>query len=153
MPIWEDNYKCKYVEPRDKALEKELLEYDDVDGYEDAIWRKYIQTEEDEDDEGKNDELELERRRIDTAVENIFIAVYNHAETYIPADEIYRLIGELNVWGDEYSHGLEEQLLKFLQRVKESSNNPPKKDKFGRIIQGELRDELSEIINKEYRIW
>lgn len=90
-------YQKKYEEPRDKKLERELLEYDDVDGYEDVIWKKYIQTEEDEDDEGKNDELEMEWRRVDIAL-----------------------------------------------------NNPPKKDKYGRLIEGELHDELTEIIDKEY---
>ena len=143
-------YQKKYEEPRDKKLERELLEYDDVDGYEDVIWKKYIQTEEDEDDEGKNDELEMEWRRVDIALKNIFITVYNYVDTVIPADEVCSLISEFNVWGDEYSHGLEEQLLKFLQALKEWSNNPPKKDKYGRLIEGELHDELTEIIDKEY---
>ena len=143
-------YQKKYEGLRDKALEKELLEYDDVDGYEDAIWKKYIQTEEDEDDDGKNDELEMEWRRVDTALKNIFITVYNYADTVIPSDEISSLISEFNVWGDEHDNSLEEQLLKFLRELKEWSNNPPKKDRYGRIVPGELHDELVDILYKEY---
>lgn len=145
-------YQKKYEGLRDKALEKELLDFDDVDGYEDAIWKKYIQTEEDEDDDGKNDELEMEWRRVAIAVKNIFISVYNHADTVIPSDEASSLISEFNVWGDEHDNSLEEQLLKFLRALKEWSNNPPKKDRYGRLILGELHDELAEIIEKEYGI-
>lgn len=143
-------YQKKYEGLRDKALEKELLDFDDVDGYEDAIWKKYIQTEEDEEDEGKNDELELERRRIDIALENIFIAVYNNADTVIPSDEVSSLISEFNVWGDEHDNSLEGQLLKFLRVLKEWSNTPPKKDRYGRLVPGELHDELVDILYKEY---
>lgn len=143
-------YQKKYEGLRDKALEKELLDFDDVDGYEDAIWKKYIQTEEDEDDEGKNDEMEMEWRRVDVALKNIFITVYNYVDTVIPADEVCSLISEFNVWGDEYSHGLEEQLLKFLRELKEWSNNPPKKDRYGRLVPGELHEELVDILYKEY---
>ena len=143
-------YQKEYEEPRDKKLEMELLKYDDVNGYTDAIWKKYIKTEEDEDDDEKNDKMEREWRKVDTALENIFIAVYNSADTVIPADEIHSLISEFNVWGDEHDNSLEDQLLKFLRALKEWSNNPPKKDRYGRLVPGELHEELVDILYKEY---
>lgn len=90
-------YKLEYEEPRDKDLEQVLFEHDNVADYEHTIWKKYIKTEEDRDDDEKNDEMEKEFQKTSTSITNLFIKVYNGVDTYTPPKEAWNLINELNI--------------------------------------------------------
>lgn len=142
-------YKLEYEEPRDKDLEQVLFEHDNVADYEHNIWKKYIKTEEDREDDEKNDEMEKEFQKTSTSITNLFIKVYNGVDTYTPPKEAWNLINELNIWGDEHSNSIEERLTEFLKLLKEASDNPPERDKWNRLNEIALNEELLDIIYDE----
>lgn len=139
--------KLNYKEPRNKDLEKELWEHDDVFDYENAIRDKYFKTEADRENEEKQEAAEKEEQAVENATWNLFAKVYNETATYIPAGKAQDLISELTRWSEENSsNSVQEKLAEFLKLLKDASETPPKRDKRGRLDEIELNEELLEIV-------
>ncbi len=139
--------KLNYKEPRNKDLEKELWEHDDVFDYENAIRDKYFKTEADRENEEKQEAAEKEEQAVENAAWNLFAKVYNETATYIPAGKAQDLISELTRWSEENSsNSIREKLTEFLKLLKDASETPPKRDEWGRLDEIELNEELLEIV-------
>ena len=139
--------KLNYKEPRDKDLEREVWEHDDVFDYENAIRDKYFKTEADRENEEKQEAADKEEQAVENAAWNLFAKVYNETATYIPVGKAQDLISERTRWSEENSsNSVQEKLAEFLKLLKDASETPPKQDKRGRLDEIELNEELLEIV-------